>query len=211
MKTSFGLRAGVGMALALFLGTAAAQKADRPTALPAGHAWVNQMQNSGSFGSGVNEVETQSVQVTWEGRDFTGLKSPLGTTLMQETGEWFGVLAPDGRLVTRWDPPISYDWPLEVGKVSVRQYRVKFPASDQPVAMEYRMEVEAVEDVTVPAGTFRTFRVRSTDSLGNANLEWYSPDLKLWVKRSMERTDKHPQGPGRREIVLKSQNIRAPQ
>lgn len=211
MKTPFGLQAGVGMVLALFLGTAAAQKADRPNALPPGHTWVNQLQNSGSFGTGADEVQTQTVQVTWEGREFIGLKSAQGTTLMHPTGEWFGVLAPDGRLAVRWDPPISYDWPLEVGKVSVRQYQVKIPASDQPVAMEYRMEVEAVEDVTVPAGTFRTFRVRSTDSLGNVNLEWYSPDLKLWVKRSMERTDKHGQGPGRREIVLKSQDIRAPQ
>lgn len=211
MKTSLGLQAGAGMVLALLMGTAAAQNGDRPTPLPTGHSRVNQLQDRGSFGNGANEVETRTVQVTWEDRNFTGLQSRMGTTLMRENGEWFGVLASDGRLVVRWDPPISDDWPLEVGKVSVRQYRAKIPASDQPVPMESRMEVEAVADVTVPAGTFRTFRVRSTDSLGNASVEWYSPDLKLWVRRSMERTDKHAHGAGRREIGLKSQNIRAPQ
>lgn len=208
METSTGWKAGVGMALALFATSAVAQKMERPAPPPPGLSWVQQMQDSGSFGAGQRELEVRTVEASWEGRKFIGMQSAAGTTLLTETGEWFGLLGVDGKLTVRWEPPISYDWPLEAGKNSVKQYQVKLPGSEQLVPMEYRMVVEGMEEVTVPAGTFRTFRIRTSDSLGNAAVEWYSPDLKVWVKRSMERTDKHAAGPGRREIVLKSQAIR---
>ena len=210
MDPSIGVKAGVGVMLALFLATAAAQRMDRPAPHPPGVGWVNQLQDSGSFGAGERDLETRTVETTWDGQKFTGLQSAAGTTLLTETGEWFGFVGVDGKLAIRWEPPISYDWPLETGKSSIKQYQVKLPGAENLVPMEYRMEVEGVEEVTVPAGTFRTYRIKSGDSLGNSAVEWYSPDLRLWVKRSMERSDKHPAGPGRREIVLKSQTVRAP-
>ena len=210
MDASTGCKAGVGLVLALFLATAHGQRMEQPAPPAPGLSWVNQFRDSGSFGAGERELEVRTVETTWEGRKFIAMQSAAGTTLLSDKGEWVGQLGPDGKLSVRWDPPISYDWPLEIGKRSVKQYQVKLPGGEQLVPMEYRMEVEGVEEVTVPAGTFRAFRVRSSDSLGNSALEWYSPDLKLWVKRSMERSEKHPAGAGRREIVLKSQNVRAP-
>ena len=210
MNASTGWKAGVGVVLALCVVTAVAQRADRPTPIAPGPHWVNQMQDSGSFGSGPREVETRATRATWEGREYAAIQSALGTTLMQDTAEWVAVLAPDGKLVGRWEPPIAYDWPLEVGKSSVRQYQY-ITGQGETMPLEYKMQVEAFEDVTVPAGTFKAFRIRASDNLGNSSTEWYSPDLKLWVKRIQERSDQHAQGAGRREMVLKSQTVRAPQ
>ena len=60
----------------------------------------------------------------------------------------------------------------------------------------------------MPAGTFKAFRVRTIDDAGNDNVQWFSPDLGIFIKQSLKRTAKHAQGPGTREIELISQKIR---
>jgi hypothetical protein len=64
--------------------------------------------------------------------------------------------------------------------------------------------IEAFEDLTTPAGTFKAWRVRSADNFGNENVQWYAPDLGVFVKQSLRRTAKNPSGPGTREIELVS-------
>ena len=53
--------------------------------------------------------------------------------------------------------------------------------------------VEGIEDLTTPAGTFKTYKIRHklTNMRSNKNgwiLFWYSPDVKWWVKREVEKS-----------------------
>jgi hypothetical protein len=54
--------------------------------------------------------------------------------------------------------------------------------------------VEGIEDLTTPAGTFKTYKIRH--KLTNMRvsksgwiLYWYSPDVKWWVKREVEKSN----------------------
>jgi len=60
-------------------------------------------------------------------------------------------------------------------------------------------KVEAYDDATVPAGTFKAFRLRSSPGMNNASYDtiWYDPGTKLQVKRVYERTAGHFLGSGR--------------
>ena len=65
-------------------------------------------------------------------------------------------------------------------------------------------KVEAIEEVTVPAGTFKTYKISTVNSLGDDNLVWFSPELGIFVKQSNKRTAKHAQGPGTQSSELMS-------
>lgn len=209
MNTASPFRTAAVLALGLLAAGAAAQRMERAIgALAPGSVWVNQVEDSGSYGSGRSVRESRMVELPWEGRNLRGIKTGDATLLVQPSGEWVGVLDKDDKLMFRYVPPISFDWPLEVGRKSTWTYQLVLPAQDRQVPVEVRQAVEAYEDVTVPAGTFKTFRVRISDTLGNENLEWFSPELGLFVKRSLARTDRHSQGPGRREAELQSHSVR---
>lgn len=42
--------------------------------------------------------------------------------------------------------------------------------------------VAAYENVVVPAGTFKAFKLTSSDTLGNENVTWFSPQLGLFIR-----------------------------
>ena len=53
--------------------------------------------------------------------------------------------------------------------------------------------VEGVEDITTPAGTFKCYKIRLKQTNTSAHLSgwvlyWYSPDVKIWIKRERENT-----------------------
>jgi len=84
-------------------------------------------------------------------------------------------------------------WPLSIGK-KVRVIESAYEATEytdtgettnrHSSTMVYTYEVEGVESVTVPAGTFRCFKVlRYIEGLDTSiRTEWYSPDVKNWIK-----------------------------
>jgi hypothetical protein len=101
---------------------------------------------------------------------------------------------------------VAWELPLEVGKKWTRKYSFTIHAANRTLAIEDAQVVEAYEDVSVPAGTFKAWRVRSTDNLGNENTQWYAPDLGVFVKQSLRRTAKNAAGAGTRDIELISYN-----
>jgi hypothetical protein len=106
----------------------------------------------------------------------------------------------DGQAVHRITPHAgSYSWPLAVGKqwtASFRSEHLDVGRSFDPVESSWR--VEAYEDITVPAGTFKAFRLQSTPGRneGEKYTVWYAPELKLGVRRILERIPAHFRGPG---------------
>ena len=202
------LKSGAILLLALAAGSAEAQRQDRQVPVAPGSAWINQFQDTGSFGNRSYELESRMTESTWEGGKSLLIKSPSTGLVIQPDGDWVAVLDKDDKVLLRFDPPLSYDWPLEIGKSRTRTVRIKMPGQDSPVPVEMTQTVEAYEDVTVPAGTFKAYRVRTVDNTGLVTVDWWSPELRLFAKRTQERTAQHAQGPGTREQLLKSHDLR---
>lgn len=94
----------------------------------------------------------------------------------------------------------TYSWPLWVGKRWIATYAFKDATRGRTWdRVQERWTVEAFEEVTVPAGTYRAFQLRSSPGV-NSGVEkvlWYAPDIHLFVKRVSERARNHYLGPGK--------------
>ncbi|RMH05159.1 MAG: hypothetical protein D6702_01190 [Planctomycetota bacterium] len=107
-----------------------------------------------------------------------------------------------------FDPADSgYSWPLWVGKRWTCHYLSKRPGQKQPLPLLVRYECDAVEEVTVPAGTFRCLRIWRRARVAakgsfkeRTSLSWYSPEVGWFVRRLnadelTELVEVHRQGP----------------
>jgi hypothetical protein len=80
-------------------------------------------------------------------------------------------------------------------------------AKNQVFPFDATYKIEAYEDVTVPAGTFKAFKI-SFSSMGSQDLYWFVPEFGIFAKQSLRRTDKSGYGPGTREVELVFQSIK---
>jgi hypothetical protein len=90
-----------------------------------------------------------------------------------------------GVVVRRDVPPrLNYQWPLVVGNKWQHDLTFENWRDRQTIATRQSWEVVAIEDVTVPAGTFKTIKIASRNERTNRPLYemWYAPDVKQWVK-----------------------------
>lgn len=184
-----------------------APRAERYVAPPLGSTWVSMRRDTGSYGSTSVQVTSRRAEQTWQGKPVIAYESSEGTLLAHPHGAWIGQFKADTPVVT-WDPPLSWEWPLEVGKTWTKDYSVTVHATNRTMPFKSTQKIEAYEDITVPAGTFKVFKVRTLDTFGNENLHWFSPELGIFVKQSLRRTAKHPAGEGTREVELISQTIK---
>ena len=106
----------------------------------------------------------------------------------------------------RYEPPMSQPWPLAVGKSATQDISLAF-GQNPAIPMTATWQVEGVEDVTVPAGTFRAWRVSMVDSFGLRMTNWSVPDaIGMFARRESSRAPGHPQGEGTQTMEL----VRAP-
>jgi hypothetical protein len=213
MTIAFNLKlqmASAGLALAMVSGGCAmmAPKAERYVAPPLGSTWVTARRDSGSFGSGNVQVSSKRGERMWQGQQVITFESPGSAILAaSDSGNWLGIVSGDKPLIT-WEPGMTWDWPLEVGKTWTHNHRMTIHARNQTIPYQLTQKVEAYEDVTVPAGTFKAFKISTYSNLGEENLNWYSPELGIYVKYIYTRTAKNAAGPGRRESEMVSQTIK---
>ena len=59
---------------------------------------------------------------------------------------------------------------------------------------ENSCRVEGREEVTIPAGTFMTFKVHCTSSRGLEIASWYVPEVGLIVRQIQKRSANNPFG-----------------
>jgi hypothetical protein len=182
-------------------------RAERYVAPPSGSTWVNARVDTGSYGSSSTQLSMTRGERVWQGSDVITFETAEITLLTSPALDYIAQVKDDKVLVS-WEPPYNLDWPLQVGKTSKRSYRMTVHAANRTVSYELVQKVEAYESVTTPAGTFKVFRVSSSDTLGNENVDWISTDLGIFVKRSLRRTEKHAQGPGTREMQIVSISIK---
>jgi hypothetical protein len=200
------LVAGLGLAL-LSAGCATTPKAERWVAPPLGSAYTISRSDTGSFGSGTTQITVKFVERMWEGKRVLAYVSPQGVNITTPEGRWTVILGPDEKPIMTFEPPIGNNYPLEVGNTWTESYRVTVHAANQTIPFDSTWKVEAYEEVTVPAGTFKAFKIISSDTTGNETVTWSNPEVGMWIKRIETRTAKHRAGPGMRETQLISQTI----
>jgi len=171
----------------------------------AGTTWTTMYRDTGSYGSGSSQLTGRHLpNRMWQGREVHAFEFAGMTTLMTQGNANYIVQLRGDTPVFTWDPPAGWEWPLEVGKTWTKKTRLTLHTAKRASDFEYTNMVEAYEEVTVPAGTFKTFRVRAVTSLGDENVMWFSQDAGIFIKQSLRRNARHPAGAGTREAELVS-------
>lgn len=178
-------------------------QAERYVAPTPGSTWVNTRVDTGSYGSSSTQLPMTRGERTWQGAQVITFETPENTLLASSAGAYVAQVKGENVLIS-WDPPYNLDWPLRVGKASKKSYQMTIHSANRTISYEVEQKIEAYESVTTPAGTFNVFKVSSSDTLGNENIDWISTDLGIFVKRSLRRTAKHAQGSGTRELEVVS-------
>ena len=178
-----------------------APKADRFVSAPAGTTMSYFRRSSGSFGNVDGPVDWTLVDREWQGKPVRAMVSPqAGTTLHDPASNNFSQLAVLNRIgeaMFSFDPPVGYRYPLEVGKAWTSTHQMTMYPSRELRTYELSYKVEAQESLTVPAGTFQTYRILTTDNFGQVDRYWISPETGiLTIKRTQTRPASHPQGAG---------------
>jgi hypothetical protein len=195
-----------GLALAVLVSGCAvvAPRAERWTPPPAGSSWEMTQRNTGSYGKDVAFRVTRGDGV-WQGAPVITIANSLGmTTMTAPSGHWIAAVGRDGKPVTSWSPPLGFDYPLTVGKTWTTSYRLTIHARGNTLPYDLSCKVESHEKVTVKAGTFDAFKVVCTTNIGNEETYWTNPDMDVFIKTVLRRTDKSPFGPGTQETELVS-------
>jgi hypothetical protein len=177
---------------------------------PDGTVTVYQRKSEGSYGVYDGQVRWVKGKREWNGRMLASATSERhGISLMDPVTHGVVVqMNNSGQPAYSFNPPLAYDWPLTVGKTwtTVAEMTTYLPPNMVSLTVNYK--VEAWEDVTVPAGTFKAFKIVSTNSFGETEQVWTVPSLGLSsAKVIRERSAQHPLGPGRQEGVLLSRTV----
>lgn len=180
---------------------------------PDGTVTTYQRTSQGSYGNFSGPVRWTQTRRDWNGRNWVAQDGgPAGITLHDPARHTLVAnLNPAGQPLYSYDPPVGYEWPLVVGKTWSVVYGLTTYARPATMSMTLNFKVEALEDVTVPAGTFKAFKVVSTDNLGEVQQVWTTPSLGLaTVKRINDRPASHPLGAGHLEGLLVSRVLPTP-
>ena len=197
-----GLLTGLAAAALVAGCTTAPPRAERYVPPPMGASWTYQVTSSGSYGTQNQAPSPVTVrEAVVDGRKLLRFESATYTTLQTERVGVVAVLDPAGRPLMRYDPPLGYEWPLEVGKTWTQEITLTVGAGTR-IPMKAVWTVEAYEDVTVPAGTFKAWRIVMTDNFGFRQVTWSVPEkLGTYAKRTSERAATHPQGGAGQQVI----------
>lgn len=173
--------------------------ADRMQISPMGTVLTYHRTSSGSLGTYDGQVVWTLAPATWQGKPAISMGAPqAGVGLYEPQG--FGMVAnlnPAGQPLMSFEPPIDYPWPLQVGKTWAVQHTVTLYPSGKQVPLKVEGKVESFGDVTVPAGTFKAFKLVWSMNQNEFETRWVAPhDGLATVKRHVERPASHPQGAG---------------
>ncbi|MES2786183.1 MAG: hypothetical protein V4684_12035 [Pseudomonadota bacterium] len=195
--------AGIGLAGLLVAGCASAPPtAERYVPPPVGSTVEYRMTNTGSFGSTSGPLTMKISEALYEGRMLRKYETPSGTTLQSPLAGTVAAFSPAGQPLMRYNPPLDFNFPFAVGKTWTVDHELTVGASNK-MPMRTMWKIEAYEDITVPAGTFKAWRVVMTDSFGFRQTNWSMPDtVGMFAKRISERPKGHPQGAGTQVLEM---------
>ena len=181
-------------------------------ATPIGTVSTFHRTSSGSLGTFDGQVVWTQSPATWQGKPVVASVAPQAGASLHDpvTHALVASLNRAGQPLMSYDPPLDYQWPLQVGKTWSAENTVTLYPAGNTVKIRVDYQVESWGDVTVPAGTFKAFKLRFTNNLGETEVRWVSPaDGIPTVKRHVERPATHPQGTGVLDAELLSRVLPA--
>jgi hypothetical protein len=105
-----------------------------------------------------------------------------------------------------------YDFPLFVGKKWTDATASAALRSGEQANFVHDFKVDGVEKITTPAGTFNTYRIHYKQTnmrAGNGWVRyWYSPEVKIWVRREFEKSSFWPNAQWTRDAQLVSYELK---
>ena len=173
---------------------------------PVGSKWVVAQRDSGSYGSSSLQITyTRLEDQAWNGRHVRAYSDGSVTRLVDiNTGTTVAVVKGATPLES-FEPGVGWRWPLWVGSSWLAAFRYTDHISGRTFNSQTWYEVAAYEEVTVPAGRFKTFRVDfDADQGALVDSSWWSPDIGATVKSRSERSAGHYLGAGTRDTELVS-------
>jgi hypothetical protein len=148
-----------------------------------GNEWSFQYESPTSKGTFVDVVSREETVdgiecyvVTSEGLEYLYRKTDFAYYIQRDSS---------GKIRRRHVPPHAFwAWPITVGKQWQESLTLEYPQTRQTEELLIAMHVETTETVTVPAGTFDTFKiVRRNNRRGVVDGEfWYSPEVRYIVR-----------------------------
>jgi CHAT domain-containing protein len=163
---------------------------------PVGTRWITRSldQAGGSHLATYTVLEPGSFQ----GRPGFRVSDEIGVLFFDRAGRnWFATVVREKERSGATPHHGTFVWPLEVGKSWVARYQYRDNLRGFRVnRVEASWRVAAEEEVTVPAGRFKAFRLEGGNN-GNAWTTWYAPAVRLVVKEIHERKAGHPAGAAR--------------
>lgn len=148
----------------------------------AGDEWAYRYNSDGGAGTYVWEVARIE---SLDGVDHYVIKAGTREIYYRTADLASSIEKVDGRVVRRDTPSRGhYAWPLTVGKTWEQSYRREQPVDRQTSERSSKWTVDAEEQVTVPAGSFRALKITERNKNTGALIYemWYAPDVKQWVK-----------------------------
>ena len=130
---------------------------------------------------------TVVVQETYEGKPVWKVIGGIDTLFFDKDTANLIASLQGGKDVFAYSPHSGlFLWPLWVGK----SWTATFTYDDRVQGTKFEgfreeYTAQAYEDITVPAGTWKAFRIHSQTGRTSTTV-WYAPDIKLIVKRSNE-------------------------
>jgi hypothetical protein len=153
--------------------------------LPPGATW--EVRTTDQTSGSISEEQRTTTSMEYKGRKVLGTTSG-GLVYLSDPATRNGLaVMRDGKEDRTWSPDSGeFSWPLWVGKEWQPRYSgVDVVNHKSWSVVEPRMRVEAYEDVIVPAGTFKAFRIQTSPGImyANSSTDWYAPEVKMIVKK----------------------------
>jgi hypothetical protein len=149
-----------------------------------GYSWSYEEKQSGRKLTSVKVEEIVGTDSTSQSPVFLVRE---GDEEISRSMETLGVLETkkNGMLTTRRDKPSqNLVWPLQASKEWRNIYTLENPDTKQTSQVDRIMVVSGVEEVKVPAGTFKAIKIEAYDyQTGSLKAEyWYSPEVRWFVR-----------------------------
>lgn len=153
-----------------------------------GDKWIYKKANGVIFAHEVVKIEEDLFVVKVEGlRQLMGYdkKTMNNNFLLEPSGHRTQNKAPSRKL---------YDFPIEVGKKWSDTTTTLSSVSKKEATFSSEFQIEGIEEITTPAGTFKAFKIYYRQTIispqrGSGWVRiWYSPVIKNWIKREVEKS-----------------------
>ena len=151
----------------------------------AGDRWVFGWTSGKEKGSRTLEVREAA---TVNGVEYYILNVGGGITQYYTKDLHFAAAVQQGKVIARMVPPTPWlVWPLKFPGTWVHRGVYEEPQGTQKQSDTFT--VTGVENVSVPAGTYRAFKVTRQADGGDSDQYWYAPEVRWYVRWEGRRAD----------------------